>query len=195
MTKPLSAIISIATVAFFVAGFAVFGYAAGGGGDHSGPTLMDWVWKIVNFAILVFILVKFAGKPVKDYLNERKRLIEVSIREAQEAKEMAKKALAEVEERLKLKDKEIAEIIAISKESGDFEKNRLIEEGNRLKEKIIEQARANIDHEMKLAREALKAEAAEASLKLAEEKIRTRMTVQEQERLMQESIKMLEGRN
>jgi F-type H+-transporting ATPase subunit b len=168
-------------------------FAAGGGEYGSG--IMDWVWKVLNFAILVFLLVKFVGKPLKSFLQQRKELIEKSIRDAQEAKELAKKALAEVEERLKLKDKEIDEILSFAKGSGESERGRLIQEGERLKEKILEQARANIEHEVKVAKEAIKAEAVEAAMSLAEEKIKARMTTQEQERLLQESIKLLEGRN
>ncbi len=169
-------------------------FAAGGGGD-SGSSLMDWVWRILNFAILVFILVKFLNKPLKDYLRQRKELIEKSIKEAQEAKEIAMKALAEVEERLKIKDKEIEEIISSAKGSGEREKQRLIEEGEKLKVKILEQAKTNIEYEVKKAKEIIKAEAVEAAMQLAEEKIKAKMTKDDQERLMQESLKLLEGRN
>lgn len=167
---------------------------AAGGGEH-GPTLMDWVWKIVNFAILMFLLIKFVAKPLKGFLNQRRELIEKSIREAQEAKELAKKALAEVEERLKMKDKEIEDIIASAQSSGDKEKARLIEEGERLKIKILEQAKTNIDYEVKKAKEAIKAEAVEAAMQLAEEKIKGKITKAEQEKLVEESLKLLEGRN
>jgi F-type H+-transporting ATPase subunit b len=172
---------------------AATAFAAGSGESHFG--LMDWVWRFVNFGILVVLLVKFAGKPLKNFFQQRKELIEKSIRESQEAKELARKALAEVEERLKLKDKEVEEILSIAKVSGESERARLIEESERMKVRILEQAKSNIDHEVKLAREAIKAEAVEASLQLAEEKIRNRLTTVEQERLLQESIKLLEGRN
>ncbi|MGO9611692.1 MAG: ATP synthase F0 subunit B [Dissulfurispiraceae bacterium] len=164
-------------------------------GEQGGGSVMSWVWKIVNFGILVFLLVKFLGKPLTTFLRERKELIEKSIKESQEAKELAKKALSEVEERLKLKDKELEEIMAISKSSGDTERNRLIEEGERLKVAIVQQAKANIEHEVKTAKETIKAEAVEAAMQLAEEKIKARMTTGEQDRLLQESIKLLEGRN
>lgn len=170
-------------------------FAAAEGGEHHGASVMDWVWKIVNFSILVILLVKFVGKPLKGFLQQRKELIEKSIREAQEAKELARKALVEIEERLKLKDKEVEEIISFSKSSGEAERDRLIQEGERLKVTILEQAKANIDHEVKAAKEAIKAEAVEAALQLAEEKIKSRMTQEEQEKILRQSIKLLEGRN
>ena len=45
---------------------------------------------------------------IKGFFKKRTELIEQSLREAREAKELAQKALAEVEERLKVKDSEIA---------------------------------------------------------------------------------------
>ncbi|HAK89321.1 MAG: ATP synthase F0 subunit B [Nitrospirae bacterium GWC2_46_6] len=162
-------------------------------GSEHGSSLMDWVWRIVNFAILVFVLVKFLNKPLRSFLQQRKELIEKSIKEAQEAKALALKALAEVEERLKVKDKEIEEIISSAKTSGEREKERLIAEGEKLKVKILEQAKANIDFEVKRAKDTIKAEAVEAAMQLAEEKIKSKLTKEDQERLMQESIKLLRG--
>lgn len=170
-------------------------FASGGGGGEHGGSTMEWVYRFLNFGVLVFILVKFAGKPLKDFLAQRKELIEKSIKEAQEAKELAKKALAEVEERLKLKDKEVEEIIASAKASGEKEKTRLIEESEKLKIKILEQAKNNIAFEVKKAKEVIKAEAVEAAMQLAEEKLKGKLTRQDQDRLMQESIKLLEGKN
>lgn len=170
--------------------FSATAFAAEAGGEHGG-SIMDWVWRIVNFAILVFILVKFLNKPLKNYLQQRKELIERSIKEAQEAKELAMKALAEVEERLKVKDKEIEEIISAAKSSGEKEKERLIEEGEKLKAKILEQARINIEYEVKRAKETIKAEAVDAAIHLAEEKIKSKMTKDDHERLLAESLKLI----
>lgn len=160
-------------------------------GEHGGGSIMDWVWRIVNFAILVFILVKFLNKPLKNYLQQRKELIEKSIKEAREAKELAMKALAEVEERLKVKDKEMEEIISSAKSSGEKERERLIEEGEKLKAKILEQAKTNIEYEVKRAKETIKAEAVDAAMQLAEEKIKAKMTKDDQEKLLEESLKLM----
>jgi F-type H+-transporting ATPase subunit b len=163
--------------------------------EYGGNTLMDWVWRIVNFAILLIVLIKFLKKPLKEYLKQRKELIEKSIKEAQEAKELALKALSEVEERLKLKDKEVQEILASARSSGERERDRLMEEADRLKEKILEHAKINIDFEVKKAKQAIKDEAAAAAIKLAEEKIKSKITKDDQERLLKESLKLIEGRN
>lgn len=191
--RTLSSILIIAAFALLFLAVPAMSFAAEEG-EHA-VSLMSWVWKIVNFAILVGVLSYFLAKPIKEHLRLRRELIEKSIKEGQEAKELAAKALAEVEERLKLKDKEVAEIIASAVEAGEREKVRLVEEGEKLKVKILEQAKTNIDFEVKKAKEAIQAEAVDASIKLAEEKIRAKMTPQEQERLLSESIKLIEGKN
>jgi F-type H+-transporting ATPase subunit b len=170
-------------------------FAFASGGTEIEMSVMDWVWKVVNFAVLAALLYFFCWKAIRTYMQQRRELIEKSIKESQEARDMAVKTLAEVEDRLKLKDKEVADIIAAAVEAGESEKKRLIEEGEKLKVRIIEQARANIDFEVKKAKEAIQAEAFETSLRLAEDKIRSRMTPSEQERLLKESIKMIEGKN
>lgn len=167
-------------------------YAAGAAADE-GP--MAWVWRILNFAILVFVLVKFVGKPLKAFLKQRTEMIEKSIKEAREAKEIAQKALSEVEERLKLKDSEVAEILSVAKVTGEEEKKRLIEDAERLKVRILEQAKANIDHEVKMAKETIKAEAVEEAIKLSEEKIKSRLTKKDQDKILEDSIKLLGVRN
>lgn len=155
---------------------------------------MEWVWKILNFAILVFILVKFLGKPLKEFLKKRTELIEKTLKEAREARELAEKALTEVEERLKLKDKEIAEMLAQSQRTAEIEQGILIKQGEQMKEKVLEQAKNSIDYELRLAKETIKAEAVGIAMELAEKKLKERLSADKQTVLIEESIAMVEGK-
>jgi F-type H+-transporting ATPase subunit b len=167
--------------------------ATGGGGEAHGPDLKAFLWQVVNFAILVAILLFFARKPIRDLLKNRTESIQKSIEEAREAREKAEEALAKVEERLKEKDREVADILATAERSGLKEREAIIEEGERLSRKIVEQARANIEYELKQAREAIKAEAVELAMEIAEKKIREKLSEEEQKRLFEESLKKLES--
>ncbi|MGB9710396.1 MAG: F0F1 ATP synthase subunit B [Thermodesulfovibrio sp.] len=162
--------------------------------EHAGGSSKSWIYQFINFAILVFLLVKFLGKPLKKFFAQRRELIEKSIKESQEAKELAKKALQEVEEKLKLKDKEVQDILDTAKKIGEQEKLKIIEESDKLKEKILEQAKTNIEFEVKMAKDALRLEAAELAIQLSEQKLKEKITPEEQEKLLQESIKIIEGR-
>lgn len=155
----------------------------------------EWLWKIVNFSILVFILVKFLGKPLKTFLKQRTELIEKTLKEAKEAKELAETALVDIENKLKLKDKEVEEILAQARQSAKKERDALIQQGEHMKDKILEQAKNNIDYELKLARNSIKAEAIEVSMELAEKKIKEKLSGDKQAQLLEESLARIEGRN
>lgn len=175
--------------------FTSFAFASGGGEEGKHTSLfMDYLWKIINFGILFFILFKFGKKPIQSFLKQRTELIEKTLKEAKEAKELAQKALQEVEERFRTKDKDIEEILSASKRAGEQERERLLEEGNKLREKIYEQAKINIDYELKHAKDAIKAEAVEIAMELAEKKLKDRLTKKDQEGLLEESLMKIGGK-
>ena len=178
----------------FSIAFASFAFAAGAPeeGGHA-SILKEYMWKIINFAILVIILFKFGKKPLGDFLKKRTELIEKTLNEAKEAKEAAVKALREAEERFKTKDAEVKEILDAAKKSGELERDRIIEETAKLKDKILEQAKTNIDYELKHAKEAIKAEAVELAMELAEKKLKEKLTKEEQEKLLDESLVKIGG--
>lgn len=166
--------------------------AAEAEGEGGGGFVKEWLWKIVNFAILAGILVYFARKPFKNYLEARTAGIQKSLDDARTAKELAEQALKEVQERLRLKDQELAEILANATNSGEAERDALVREAERMSQKILEHARSNIDFELNKARDAIKAEAVELAMGLAERRLREKLTPEEQRKLLEESITSLE---
>jgi F-type H+-transporting ATPase subunit b len=173
-------------------------FASSGGGEHGegGSHIMPYVWQAVNFGILVALLVFVIKKAdIAGLLRARTEGIQKSVDDAREAKELAQKALAEVQERLKSKDKEIEEIINASMRSGEKERDRLIEEGQRLSEALLEQTKTNIEFELKEAREAIKAEAVQLAMEIAEKKIKDKLDEGQQKKLLDEAMGRLEGKN
>jgi len=170
-------------------------FAAEEGGEHVAFTWKDWFWPVINFAFLFFILVFFARKPFAEYFKNRTELIEKSLKEATEAKELAQKTLNEVRGRLKNTDIEIGQIIESAKKAGEKEKEAIIADGERLKANILEQAKANIDFELQKAKEKIKSEAAMMALELAEKQIKEKLGQKEQEALINDYIKRLEAKN
>ncbi len=167
------------------------------GHEAGEPSLFKaYLWPVINFVILVVLLAYAMKKAdIKGYFKKRTDLIEQSLKEAKDAKELAQKALSEVEERLRAIDKEVEAIIASAHISGEKEKGRLVEEGDKLKEKILEQARTNIDFEVKQAKEKIKKEAVDIAMELAEKKLRDKLTKEEQLKLLEESVQKIEGKN
>ncbi|MFI5294496.1 MAG: ATP synthase F0 subunit B [Thermodesulfovibrionales bacterium] len=166
------------------------------GGEAEPSLFKAYLWPVINFIILIVLLTYAMKKAdIKGFFRKRTELIEQSLKEAKEAKELAQKALAEVEDRLKMIDKEVEEIIASAKLSGEKEKGRLVGEGDKLKEKILEQAKTNIDFEVKQAKATIKKEAVEIAMELAEKKLKEKLTKEEQLKLLEESVAKIEGKN
>lgn len=159
---------------------------------HHGQSWLDWLWRIINFALLVAVLVWFLGKPMKDYFKKRSELIEKSIKESAEAKAAAESALKEVEEKLRIKDHEIENIIRESRKIGETERDALIEDGKRMSERIRKQAQVNIEYELKKAKEQLKADASLLAIELSEKKLKERLSPDDRLKILEESLKKLE---
>lgn len=190
-------IIQILAFALFNLAIASFVFASSGGGEgaeHAAPWWKDYIWKIINFLLLFILLFKFAKKPMQNFFQKRTELIEKTLNEAKEAKAASLKALQEVETRLKAKDTEIEAILAASRKSGEQERDSIIVESDRLKAKIIEQAKTNIEYELKQAKEAIKAEAVELAMELAEKKLKEKLTKEEQEKLLEDSLTKIGGK-
>lgn len=131
------------------------------------PELGTIVWQTVSFLILLFILTKFAWKPVLKSIGERERSIEDALDSAEKAKqEMARltnenEALlkeARVERDLILKEaKELKEqIVKDAKDSAQ-------EEGA----KMIEKAKLEINHQKMLAMSEVKNQVSTLALDIA----------------------------
>ncbi|MGC2062905.1 MAG: ATP synthase F0 subunit B [Thermodesulfovibrionales bacterium] len=195
-SKRLFGVLFPACITFIIA--ASISHASGGGTPaeaHEISLFKAYLWPVVNFLTLVVLVIFMMKKmDIKGYFRKRTELIEQTLKEAKEAKALAEKALAEVEERLKVKDREIAEIVAYARQSGESEKARLVEEGEGMQAKILEQTKNNIDYEIKRAKEAIKEEAVLIAMELAEKKIREKMTKDEQVRLLEESLAKIEGK-
>ena len=60
------------------------------------PLLKDFLWRVLNFGVLLWVLIKFAGKPVREFFaGRRETLMLKGVQEAQEAKAAAEKIYKE----------------------------------------------------------------------------------------------------
>ena len=180
--------------AFFLFWASETALAAGAAPDASGQW-KEWLWKIVNFAILVTIIVVFLKKPMRDYLKARTEAIKKGLDDARQAREMAEAAIKEVRETLKQKDTGIEDILRTSRQAGEAEKEALLKESARMSQKIAEHADTYISFELKKARDAIRKEAVILALELAEKRLEQKMTPVEQKKLIEDAVSRLEAKS
>ena len=169
--------------------------AAFAAGAEAGGQWKEWLWKIINFVILVGVLAYFAKKPLANFLKARTEAIQKGIEDARMAREAAEKALEEIEERLKLKDKELEEILRTAAKSGEAEREALLKEAERMGQKITEHTEAYVSFELKKAKDAIRKEAADLAVGLAGKKLQQKLTPEGQKQLLEDAVSQLEAKS
>lgn len=185
---------------FFVLVNVSIAWASGGGGGEHEVEMVpffssNFLWAVINFSILAFILYKFGKEPLREALAKRQETIEKTLDHATEARQKATEALREAKSRLSDKDTAVQEILADAKAIADREKQKILEQGERLSRDIVERARMSVGLELKRARDELKAEAVALAMELAEKKIRETVSDDGQQRLVADYVEKMESRN
>ncbi|MCB9495272.1 MAG: F0F1 ATP synthase subunit B [Fibrobacteria bacterium] len=137
------------------------------------PGVMIWVW--VVFTVLLVLLHKFAWKPILKAVAEREAKLSESLSKADEA---AAKAAAIEADHDRILGEAKAQAQNILNEQRDFAakfRAQAESEAKESAEKIVSQAQAQIEAASEQARSALRHEAAELSVKIAEKILRSEL--------------------
>ena len=193
-TGKWSKFFTISLALFIVIAIAAVAYGAGGGegahhgGDFTPARLKDLLWRVLNFAALVVILVKFLAKPIANGLRARQQSIKDQFADLEERKAEADSTYRTYEEKLGAIDQEIQEIIQAAIAQGEAEKERIINEANRAAEDIKRQAEMAIQHELAEAKLKLREEVANQAVAMAEELIRKNLQETDQVKLIDDYL-------
>jgi len=147
-----------------------------------------FLWQVVNFLILLWILKKFAYKPILNMLDERKKSIEDAINNAETAKNEAEKLRKDYESRLAAAKQEAQEIIATATKFGEEMKNQIVTEAQNEAAKAIQRAQEEIAREKEQAVAALRDEVAVLAVLAAGKVLGKAITVEDHEKLVKEFV-------
>ncbi len=177
----------------------VAGAAEGGGEHHKSlytllaedpmPLLKDFLWRVLNLAVLLWILIRFAGKPVREFFAGRRESIRKGIEEAREAKAAAEKIYKEYQERLAGLDDELRRIEEKAQLEAEREKARMRQETEELVAKLRQQARQMAEQEVTSAKRRLRDEAARLALEVAEKLVRENVSEDDRKRMVENYLK------
>jgi F-type H+-transporting ATPase subunit b len=159
--------------------------AAGHGEGHVAPMLTkaklwDLLWRALNFAALVFIMVKFLSKPIAAGLGGRKRQIQDELETMQEKRDEAEQAYKAFELRLAGMEGEMVELVEKAKAMAEDEKIRILAEAEASAKDVRHQAEAAVQGALAQAKSQLQAEIAEQAVAMAEELIVKNLTPEDQ---------------
>lgn len=156
---------------------------------------LDWVFKIINFAVLVGLLVKFAGKPLKNYLAGRHKTIKQKFEDAERALKEAEALKAKYEERLSKLNEEIETFKKSVIEETEKEKKKILDEAHQFAARIKEQARLTYEQEAKEIMGRIKEEIARLTMERTEKILREKFSQKDHMRMVDEFIEKIRSMN
>ena len=183
------AALGLAAAIVFLASYAL---ASEGGGADRRADLLDLLYRWINFALMVIILVVVLRKvPIKEYFSSRIQRIQKELEDLKMQRESAQQKAQDLESRLKAFEGERKEMLEQYRAEGLAEKERILAEARGRAKQILEQAEVSIQYEMQTAKEKLKEEVVALAAQKAEEIIAREMTDKDQDRLVNEFIEKL----
>lgn len=148
----------------------------------------ELAWRIANFSVLIIILHLALTDRLIDFFSNRKKAIREALDDAAETKVNAEKRYQEVTEKLSKAKEEIEDLKSSFIDEGKKERQRLIDNAEREAEKIRLQAEKSAEHELVKAKLAIKSEAVDLAVEMAEEILKKNVKKKDISRMTKEYI-------
>lgn len=156
-------------------------------------TLIQFAIQIVNTIILCFALSKLLYKPVTNFLNARKEKIAEQIDSAEAKLSEAEALKVEYETKLKNIEAEKNAILEQARTQASKNSQQIIAEAKTEADNIHTRAITDIKREEEKAKDEIKKQIIEVSAMVSGKFIAAKMTEDEQNKLVDETISDLEG--
>jgi F-type H+-transporting ATPase subunit b len=151
------------------------------------------LWKFINLAIFVGLLVYLAKKPLSEAFKTKREVIRAELIKAEEEKQAAMAKLTEVESKTAQLESEKDRVILTSQIEAENEKRRISEQTESDIAKIRSQAEAEIVRTKTVAQNQLRKFSAEESIRLAEQMLREKLGAASDADLVRVGINNLGG--
>jgi len=171
-------------------------------GEHEAPKPVNWtdfsdkeqppyLAALINFAVLAFIYVYFGKAPLAAALKTRRQEVKQQIDEAQKIMREAEARSKQYTAKLEDLGMELETTKTALAASGAGERARIVREAEEKAARMEKDAAFLVEQERKQMHADLSREAVQASLRAAEELLRTKLTLADQERVAEEFLATL----
>lgn len=164
--------------------------AAGVAGDHAeaghegGESLASFLGRLFNFAVLAGGIVYFLKTPLTSYLASRSEQIRADLVNAAATRDAATKELASIDAKMRGLPAELEALKVRGKEEMVAEQARIKAAADAERQRLVEQARLEIDQQTRAARRDLQEYAATLAVDVARARLSAEMTDADQSRLV-----------
>ncbi len=149
---------------------------------------MTFIAQVLNFLILVFVLAKFAYKPVVSIMEERKNKISSDLEAAEKAKEDAEAFKAEYAEKLANARQEAQAIIDNARKTAQAAHDKIMNETKAEQEQVLASAKEAIALEKKKAMDDIRTQVISLSMIAASKIVERKLSSEEDKKLADEIV-------
>ena len=150
------------------------------------PGLM--IWTLVTFAIVLYILKRYAFGPLQEMIDARRRAVTEQIEAAEHDRQEAGKLVEEYRLQLAQAQRDATRIIEDARRTAEERHRQALSELDQEKERLMERARQEIDAETRRSLSQIKEQLADLTVAATEKVVRARLDEREQRRLIDEAL-------
>ena len=149
-------------------------------------------WTLVIFAILFFVLGKFAFPPILGYAAAREQRIQDAIDAARQDREESQRILEEQRQALAKARDEAQTYIADAQKTAERVRKEILEKARSEQEEMLARAKREIEDERMRAVDSLRREAVDLAVAAASKLVEKRLDSQEDRRIVTEFLSHVE---
>jgi len=153
-----------------------------------------YIWTIVTFLVLLGLLARFAWRPLLDALEKREQAIRKSLDDARQAKEELQKVQAESQRILAEARTEAAAIMSRTRSDAARFAEEMKQKARTDADALVKHAERQIEMQTARAVETIRHEAVDLSVAIASKILRRDITKEDNERLIQDTLKEMQSR-
>ena len=190
MRKQVNTLVGLAMSAVLFAWPVILWAAEEGQGGHTegDSQQLTLIFSAINFILFIFVLRRYALPAVRDSLKNRRATILQALNEGKKAKEEAEALRREYEQKLAGLAAEQERLRQQALVDAEREKERILVEARKMADRARTEAQQVAQREVEEARRLLRQEVTTQAIRLATELVRSRLTPNDQSRLVQDLV-------
>ena len=153
-----------------------------------------YIWTIVTFLILLALLARFAWRPLLDALEQRQEVIRKSLDDARQARQELEQVKSEAARLLSEARAEANGIVSRTRSDAAAFAEELKVKARADADALVKRAEKQIEMQTSRAMENIRRETVELSVAIASKILRRDISKEDNERLMQETLKEMQSR-
>lgn len=191
-SKSMTSALWVGTAVFLILSCWVANAWAAEGFEFTRETY-DLIMRWVNFIILAALIIKYARRPIANFLKEQKDEVAANLQKLESRKQAAQEKLHQSQKQLTASEERLALIKSRIIAEGEKRKARLIADAQKEGRMMIETAQLRIEHQIRQVHANLKSELIDAATQMAFTKLPGLLTAADQDRLVHQWVNAVQS--